>query len=290
MKSMKTIHSITVFICALLLSAAATAQPRHQFSIHAGGGISTFDYRAAAGKGYFGFSGTLGLDYTYFFDASWGISTGVSAYLLNGKHKFAAFSETYPSHDGEEDFAFTYTVKNYSENQQAVLLTIPLMLRMETGLFYAAAGGKIGIPLNAGYKNRADELQTSGYFSQSDLTLHHPAFMGFGTFNNIGGNDDLKLAPAFFIAVEAGFRWDRFFAGFYLDFSLTGMRKAPEQPQHLIPYTLPEPSDYRPNSIFTASTGGKDFVDTIAPLMAGIKVGLIIGGNNKPKSCNCRYD
>jgi hypothetical protein len=202
----------------------------------------------------------------------------VGAALLDGAYKLSTFEETCASHDGEEDFAFTYTVTNYSENQRVLLLTIPLLLRVETGWFYAAAGVKAGIPLGASYKNRAGKLQASGYFPQSDLTLYHPTFMGFGAFDNIGSNGALKLKPAFFISAEAGFKWDRFFTGFYLDYSLTGMRKAPEQPQHLIPYNLPEPADYRPNSIFTASAGGKDFVDTIAPLMIGIKVGVIIGG------------
>jgi hypothetical protein len=274
---MKTIHSITVFLLALLPPAAA-AQPRHQFSIHAGGGISTFDYQAVAGKGSYDFSGTLGADYTCFFDANWGISTGLGAVLLNGGHKLPAFEESYASRDGEEDFVFTYAVKNYSEKQRAVVLTIPLLLRVETGWFYAAAGVKAGIPLGASYKNRVGEMQASGYFPQSDLTLHHPAFMGFGAFSSFSGSGALKLNPAFFISAEVGFKWERFFTGFYLDYSLTGMRKAPEQTQHLIPYTLPEPADYRPNSMLAVTAGGKDFVNTIAPLVIGVKVGVIIGG------------
>ena len=163
---MKTIFNfqLSTLNCLLLLAAlSADAQTRHQFSIYAGGGLSTFDYATPAGSPAPGFSGALGADYVWFFSNTWGIATGLEVALFNGKYTLPTFSDAYPSHDGTERFEFNYALAHYRETQQAILLNIPLMLRFERGWFYAAIGAKACIRLGATYNNKADELQASGY-------------------------------------------------------------------------------------------------------------------------------
>jgi outer membrane protein OmpA-like peptidoglycan-associated protein len=285
---MKIKHIITV-LATLLAAVSAEAQTRHQFSINAGGGLSTFDYKPLAGSKKASFGGMLGLDYTYFFSEKWGIGTGFGAALFNGKYDISGFNEKYASNDGEENFEYNYSIKSYSEKHRAIALNIPLMLRFESGKFYAGIGAKAGIWLNSTYKNSLNELNASGYYSQYDLTLNDPSFMGFGTFRDISNDGDLKLETAFFASAELGIKWGKLYTGIYFDYGLTDIKKSPSQAQKLIQYELPDPSAYKPNSIFSASTGGKDFVEKVTPLAAGIKIGFVIGGS-KPKAKSMKED
>ena len=266
--------------CLLLLLLAALsagAQRRHQFSIHAGGGLSTFDYKTLAGSTAWGFGSTLGADYTLFFGDTWGIATGLEAALFNGKYSLPTFSDAYPSHDGTESFEFNYALTHYNETQQAILLNIPLMLRFERGWFYAAVGAKAGIRLHAAYKNSLDELTASGYYSQYNLTLHDPAFMGFGTFNNISNEGDVALKTAFFASAEVGVKWGKLYTGLYLDYGLNDINNAPVRTPGLVRYELPEPAAYQPQSVLASTAAGDNMADKLRPLSAGIKITFVIG-------------
>jgi outer membrane protein OmpA-like peptidoglycan-associated protein len=283
------IKNIIAAIAILFIAVSADAQSRHQFSINAGGGLSTFDYKPAAGSKKTGFGGIFGVDYTYFFSEKWGIGTGFGAALFNGKYDLPNFDEHYSSNDGEENFEFNYNIKNYSEKHQAVLLNIPLMLRFESGKFYAGIGAKAGIWIKASYKSSMSELRAFGYYPQYSLTLNDPAFMGFGTFRDISNDGDLKLKTAFFASAELGIKWGKVYTGIYFDYGLTDIKKTTAQAQKLVQYELPEPSAYKPNSIFSASTGGNNFAEKVTPLAAGIKIGFVIGGS-KPKAKSIKED
>jgi hypothetical protein len=270
-----SLRTLTVTV-ALLAALSAGAQYRHQFSIHAGGGLSTLNYETLAGNTTWGFGGALGADYTLFFGDTWGIATGLEAALFNGKYDLPAFSDTYPSHDGTENFEFNYALTGYSETQQAILLNIPLMLRFERGWFYAAVGAKAGIRLHAAYKNNLDGLQASGYYPQYNLTLHDPAFMGFGTFNNISNEGDVALKTAFFASAEVGVKWGKLYTGLYLDYGLNDIKK-PSPTPGLVRYELPEPAAYKPQSVLTATAGGDNMAGKLRPLAAGLKLTFAIG-------------
>ncbi|MDR0832870.1 MAG: PorT family protein [Candidatus Symbiothrix sp.] len=269
-------------LAAVLFTLSMSAQSKHEFSIAAGGGSSTLRYKSVEGAGKSGFGSNVGLGYTYFFNANWGLGTGVGASLFSGQYDIPSFSEFYQSHDGEEAFEYRYTAKNYNEKQRAWLLDIPLMVQFQTGKFYAKFGAKAGIPLSANYKNSVGELQASGYYPQSDLTLNDPAFMGFGTFTNISNKDDLKLKTAFFAAAEAGVKWKlsgnlALYTGAYLDYGLNNTLKQETSANHLIAYNAAAADTYRPNSVFNSQKEGKSLVDKVNPLSAGIKVSLAFG-------------
>ena len=253
------------------MAMSVQAQLRHQFSAYAGGGRSTPDYETSTGVASSGFGGMLGAGYTLFFSNRWGVTTGLEAALFNGKYDLLAFSDSYPSHDGEENFEFNYALTSYRETQRAVLLNIPIMLRFEHGRFYAAVGAKAGIRLHAAYRNNTDELKAWGYYSQYDLTLYDPASAGFGTFNNLRNEGNVALKTAFFASAEAGVKWGRLYAGLYLDYGLNDLNdlnKAPEL--RFIPYELPEPAAYKPQSVLAATA------DRLGLMAVGIKIGFVI--------------
>ena len=270
-----SLRTLTV-IAALLVALPVAAQRRHQFSVHAGGGLSTLDYTTPAGTTQLGFGGALGVDYAWFFNNNWGVTTGLEAALFNGKYDLPALNDAYPSHDGEESFTFNYALTRYRETQQAILLNIPLMLRFERGWFYAAVGAKAGIRLGAAYKNKTDELAASGYYAQQNLTLHDPAFMGFGTFNNLHNEGDVALKTTLFASAEAGIKWGRLYTGLYLDYGLNDVNRATRTPG-LVPYELPEPAAYKPRSVLATTAGDHHMAGKLRLLAAGLKIAFVIG-------------
>jgi hypothetical protein len=279
--NIKTIKT-GITLIAMFVTISAMAQ-QHRFSVEAGGGLSTLNYKAAAGSVKMNIGGTFGVGYVYLFNEQWGVGTGVAASLFNGKYKAASLSGSYQSRDTEgEDFEYQYTANDYNETQQAIFLNIPLMLRFETDKFYVAAGVKAGIPLSSKFKNDLNQLQASGYYPQYELTITAPEFMGFGTFNNLSNDGDLELKTVFFASIETGMKWEiseglSLYTGLYLDYGLTDAKKAPSAQQELIPYDVSQPSAYRPNSIIMSSTNGKSFADKVTPFAAGIKISLVFG-------------
>ncbi|GHT14009.1 hypothetical protein AGMMS4956_11100 [Bacteroidia bacterium] len=277
--------NIIIIIAALTAATTATAQqPHHELSLHISGGISTLStnsppLRTGAGGG---------LGYTYRFSNHWGIATGIEAALFNGKRSLNPQSETYLRNDGTEDFNYTYTLTGYRDRQQAILLGIPLMLRFQTDIkmpnltalqgFYAALGGKVGIPLSAKFNNSTDQLTASGQYASGKFVLNKPKFMGFGNFTDLSNKGSLALKTAFFASAEAGLRWrlnDKLSlaTGLYVDYGINSIRPSAAAP--LIDYHGSD--NYQPNSVLTSTNAGKPLVDKLHPLAAGIKVGLLFG-------------
>ena len=279
--------NVVAVVATLLVSFPAQPQSRYQFSVNGSGGLSTFEYPTAVGSTLPGFGGALGADYAWFFGSRWGVSSGVEAALFTGRYALPSFSDSYRSIDGEESFELSYTLTGYSESQQALLLNIPLMLRFEHGKLYAAAGAKVGVRLKAAYQNRVSELTAWGYYPQHDLTLNAPAFKGFGTFTGVSSDGDVALSTAFFASAELGLKWGKLYTGLYLDYGLNDLRKAPAHAQRLVPYELPDPAAYKPQSVLTAtaaaagggsssSSSSSSMVDRLRLLAAGVKVAFVV--------------
>jgi outer membrane protein OmpA-like peptidoglycan-associated protein len=233
----------------------------------------------------------FGVGYTFFFNPRWGISTGASAAFFNSKYALPTFRESYPANDGTNgafngisDFEYHYTANGYTEKQQALLLNIPLMLHFEKGKYYAAVGGKVGLPLGTlTYKNSLNELQASGVFNGTRIET--PESMGFGTFSNLAGSGELKqLSPAFFASAEAGVKWKltsdlSLYTGAYIDYGLNKIGEIGDE--KFIDYTAANfytnsEAKYRPTGILLskAAETGKPFVDKVFPASVGIRITL----------------
>ncbi|GHT48941.1 hypothetical protein AGMMS49982_01240 [Bacteroidia bacterium] len=275
---------------------------RHQFSVHAGGGLSSlWNYSPNEGSYNSAIGYDVGVGYTWFFTKQkrWAIATGVSYASFSNNYKLSSFEESYQTDDGtgtfwgESNFKHSYSINGYTETQQVTLLTIPLMLHYETGKFYAELGGKVGLPLSSDYTANLSEMQSSGIFE--GRILNEPTTMGFGTFSKLDSREIIEEPhTAFFVSAEMGAKWQlpnqlTLYTGAYIDY---GLNKIIEPGgKKLIDYTnfnfFDDPdAAYKPTGmLFAQNAKGTPFVNKVAPVSIGVRLSLAFGTKpaKKPK-------
>lgn len=290
--------SITIIAILVSLSLGGFAQNKHEFSVYGGGGLSTLNYKVSVGEQQNGFGGQFGLGYTFFFSPKWGLGTGVEMAFYNARFSMDNFSNRYTTTDMDgNSFEFRSTLTNYEEKQGAMLLQIPLMLHFQTGnthRFYAALGGKIGIPLSGIYESTNDGLKNSGYYAHEDYEYTTQEFMGFGTFKGKDVTGDLDFKTAFFVSAEAGMKWKlagkwSLYTGLYVDYGLNNIYQTQDPAPQFVAYNSENPQDFTVNSILASQymqNGiSQTFTDKINPLAAGVKIALSLGcGQHKEKT------
>ena len=290
---MKTILSVVI---GLLFCAAINAQYKNEFSLYGGGGMSTLNYNVTAGKQNNGFGGAFGLSYRFFFSEKIGLGTGAELAFYNAKYTLDNLSQQYMTTDLEgTDFEFRSVMTNYKETQQALMLQIPLMLQFQTGnkhQFYAALGGKAGIPLSGKSESSSASIVNSGYYAEENYEYTTKEFMGFGTFTGRSANYSLNFQTAFFASAEAGVKWKlknklALYTGVYLDYGLNNFYKENSTAQQFVTYNTASPRDFTENSIltsqYTQNGNSQSFTDKIAPLAVGIKINLAFGFGSRGK-------
>lgn len=252
---------------------------RHEFSMYIGGGITTLQNPVSAYKP----GGQAGLGYIGFITRQWGIGTGVELWFLNAGNHYSWIKGSYNTYDDSEPFEFRYKAHNYRETQQAWYINIPLMLHFQqpinkTNKFYAALGGKIGIPLKTSYSGKSDSLVTSGYYPVYNVELSGPAFRGLGTFTNVTDVDGPELKIAYMASVEAGIKWGlrshwALYTGVYADIGLNDIadKTTTQQDLPLIAYNVKNPAQYRYNSTLLLQE------QRVMPVAIGIKLKLVFG-------------
>ena len=290
MKRKINILSIILF----LFFGTIDAQYNHEFSVYGGGGLSALNYKATIGDQKLGLGGHFGLGYHFFFSPKWGLGTGAELGFYRSKFNMDNMKVSYMTTDMNGDaFEFRSTVSDYKENQNAMLLQIPLMLQFQTGgkqKFYVAAGGKAGIPMKEKYSNTAS-FTNVGYYVYENSLYDTQEFMGFGSFPDRKNKGDLDFKNAFFLSAETGVKWRlnekcSLYTGVYLDYGLNNIVEtgsAPSLPT-LVEYNRVKPTEFVVNSIFQSQytqDGGASqaFTNKITPIAAGIKVRLAFGKN-----------
>jgi len=274
-----------VIISALVLLGAwsLNAQIKHGITLSGFGGLSGLKYDVTAGSPKTGFGGGFGLGYQLFFSPEWGIGTGVEFALYSAKCDVDGMDVRYMTKDMENSsFEFRSKVSKYEETQNASLLQIPLMLQFQKGdknQFYAALGGKAGIPMSGKYKTPSMSIQNSGYFAEENYEYTTQQFMGFGAFNLPSANNELSFKTAFSLSAELGGKWELsekfwFCAGVYLDYGLNSIADTGSLP--LIEYNRQSPKDFTVNSMLN-SGNAKPFTDKITPIAVGVKLRLVFG-------------
>lgn len=297
---MKKLRITMIAAAGLMFGTALTAQTSHEFSLYGGGGLSTLNYKVTLGEQKMGFGGHAGLGYTFFFSPNWGLGTGVELGLYNSKFELKNILNTqYTGVDNTEtppeNFDFRSIISNYKETQRAIMLQIPLLLQFQSNgnhKFYAAAGGKIGLPISKTYKSSGVSLQNSGYFAYEDFTYTEQEFRDFGTFTDRNAEGDLDLKPAFFVSAELGMKWRlsdnwSLYTGAYLDYGLNNAAKDKRSP--LVEYNATQPTHYILNSVIHSQypsgnlATAPSFTEKVTPLAAGIKLRLAFGTGKKEK-------
>lgn len=284
---------LSIIILSVLTGVYTPVKAQHEFSVYAGGGLSTLRYKTDAGDQKNGSGGLLGIGYRYMFSEMWGLGSGIEISLYNSKSTLDNFSYHYMAMDNNSDsFEFRTKLGSYEEKQQAYYLNIPLMayLRIDGNIgFYAAAGGKIGIPLSTKYKTTATTLTNSGYYAYEDYEYTEQQFMGFGVFSVPSKKESFDLKPAFMLSAEVGAnRWINdnilLYIGAYFDYGLNDIRKS-KNSQQLIPYNTAQPTVVAINSMMNSQyvVNGQtaDVSDKVVPFAVGIKLGATFSFSNR---------
>ncbi|MFV0419510.1 MAG: outer membrane beta-barrel protein [Dysgonomonas sp.] len=286
---------ISTIVAGILSCATLIGQNNQEVSVYGGGGLSTLKYKTVAGKQDNGTGGLFGIDYTYFFSEKLGFSSGLEIALYNAKMQINDFSDRYMVKDIDEDeFEFRTVVTNYEEKQNTAYLNIPLMLRFQTGgnnKFYAAAGGKIGLPLGGNYKINSSTIKNSGYYADEDYEYTTQEFMGFGTFTDRNISDEVKFKMALILSAELGVRWQLkeglyLYTGTYIDYGLNDILNE-EKNKRFVEYNAASPRDFILNGALVSQYSNDNktaaFIDKITPMAVGIKIRLAFDTNRLSK-------
>ena len=276
----------------LLLAAVMTGsiaaqdlnQRRHEIGIHAGGGLSTLQYGLNAGKRENGFGGQAGLAYTFFFSPRWGLGTGAEVALYQSKAILSGFTDSYDVQGAtpNDDYTYTFRLNSYNETQQAFYVNIPLMLRYQTGgtnKFYAAMGGKVGLPVKAIAQTDDYSVSTQGYFPAEGRTYDDLPQYGFGTYNYAKAKTDLDFTLNLMASAELGVKWktgskNALYTGIYADYGVNNIQKINDRTfvQSALSAENPQMSP-----LVSSQYAGKAFTDKIGPLAMGVKLTFAFG-------------
>ena len=271
---------------------------RQEFSVYAGGGLSSLNYDVSFGEQRQNLGGHFGLGYHFFLSSNWAIGTGLELGLYRANFEMNNLNFSFLTTDFEGvEFEFRSIINTFEERQRALLLQIPLMLRFQTGSFYTrqrffmSAGGKVGIPIRGRYSNTLP-FDNVGYFPFENALYDTQTFMGFGHFPSRNHEQNLNLRATFFLSAEAGMKWrlnDRnsLYVGLYVDYGLTNILRNQSQNPELLEFNTSEKMALAVNSIvhsqFTeiGSNITQNFTNTVNPIAFGIRVRM---GINRP--CN----
>jgi hypothetical protein len=252
----------------------------HELSVSVSAGMSNILYKLDEGSHSGGFGGGIDLGYSYNVKRWLAIVTGFGVSVYNSKLTMDSHSGEYNGFDDVYDeFTFNYSLRGYSEKQNAILFTVPVMARYSTGLgagalrYYVAGGLKVGIPVSAGASTASETVTTSGYY-----VFEYGTYTGLpnrGFVSDVAGEQSdgkIKLDVVPLLALETGIRFPvgykkDLMAGVYLDCSPGDIRKSHNR--HIVEYQPSNPSLFVHNSIINTPLLKKANL-----FSAGLKIGL----------------
>jgi hypothetical protein len=266
---------------------------KHEYTLYAGGGLSTLHYKSSIGSSSGMAGGLLGADYRFFPLKNFGIGIGLEASFYNAKGVIDDYSyaEQVKDRDGD-DFEFRTNLRNYGERESIVMLNIPLMLRYrgdpEKNTFYIAAGAKISLPVSGKYRIVEGASSNSGDYAFENYEYTDRPFVGFGSFPEIG-DQELTLKPAYMLSVEAGMNWRLqyilLYTGVYFDYGLNNIVE--KSNELFITYNSSNPTDRHTGSMlrdrYIAGANGESesITKNVLPIAIGVKVGITFGHGRK---------
>lgn len=257
---------MTILIASCLV---AHTQTPHEFLFGGGLGMSTLKYDGSKA----GFGGNLNIDYAYNFNKNWALFTGLELDFLSAKAKNSNFNTTELIHVaayapfGDDRFDYNADISGFSEKQNAMYLSIPIMARYHraviasgakhSGSFYAMGGLKLGIPMSSKFDQSIDQYTTTGYSYLTAQMHENEPENGFSTYANQSQKTDLDLKFNIALALEAGYEWNlsqyrRIYTGIYFDYGLNNIASADNSP--VISYNSLNPSKPLLNSITASSS------------------------------------
>ena len=277
-----------IIVAALLGSVTLQAQGdqfRHEVNAFFGVGTSSFGYDLTSGRSSTLSGGNFGVGYTYFLSEYFGVGTGLELASYNSKLKKASFNNAIFGLTDESDgemYDFHSEITNYNEKQSARLLQIPLLLKYQgegKHRFYAAAGGRVGIPIDNTYKSTAN-INNKGYFRGAENEAKTQRFMGFGQYDNYSSKGELSLKTVCIASLETGVKWMlsnkiSLYTGVYFDYGLNDIIDE-DRMQSVVDHIAPGDFNIRSlsSSSTTYGTASTPFTEKVVPYAIGIKFSL----------------
>ena len=201
--------------------------------------MSNLGYSQANGgetKGGPGFG--VGLDYICNVSSRLGFSMGAELSSYHGKALYRSLTETYDAIDDRgKMMEYAYSINNYTEKQNMMFLSVPVMVRFTISAggrssFYLAGGMKFGFPVMAEAKISGENITATGYYQYEDLTYSNLPEHGF--FSELNINDKKSSIRGFTtmttFAVETGMRFNPgsrlLYTGVYFDYCINSQNNS----------------------------------------------------------------
>ena len=256
--------TITLLLSFGTVTAQNKTSKQQEFSVYGKGIFNSLKYdlpeEVELNKGY---GVGVGLQYSLYLNSKWSVSTGLEYQQYRSEAIFPEFSDHYSASDAEgTDFDFYSSADTYKEKQWVDMVNIPVLFRYETSTpwsksrIYGGIGFQMGIPVSAKYKATAENLKTSGYYEQWDVTLNNPAFAGFGSWGTVEDNKQkLDIRGGYSLLLEVGLKQQlnekqNLHLGFYAELGLNNLTKKNSPVSALVEYDADKPTEFKFNSMF----------------------------------------
>jgi hypothetical protein len=258
---------------------------RHEVAVYGAGGMSALNYSLDKGgsktDGENSISGIAGIGYTWNINESVGIVTGIEATTYGAKTSYDLAKADREYGVGIDKFKFMYTIGNYVEEQDIVMLLIPVMAQYSVPLsdkirFYLAGGGKVGFSMQAQATVFSNSVNTSGHYYYENQTYTDLPKYGFVSERNPKSTVvDIDTKALVTASIETGARFVLhekilLYTGAYLDYGLNNIRSVKDR--HLINY-----QEFNPSVLKFGSVLNTAFVNNVKVLGVGLKVRLSFG-------------
>ena len=266
---------IAIIVTILMCSSVSAQEFTREFSVHLGGGISSFQTQPTRGYNLMKLAGATGVSYHYFFKPQWGIGGGLNFTTYKGGISINKYEDKQTTINTATNHTFDFMVSSsaYQETQQTAMLAIPLMAQYQTEgetAFFAALGFKAGFPLSS--KTRSKGVYTTkGYYPNLNVTYEDLPDYGFVTHQSFPGNKTgMRMKPALIASTELGIkcRLDEttfLYVGIYADYGLTNMsKKRNKDVNNLVVYQPESPGQ------FAYNTAAGLYAKKMSPFAAGI--------------------
>ncbi len=149
------------------------------------GGLSSIYFKSSDSDRKLGGGGSFNIDYNQFLSNNWGFSAGLGVQLsnstasLDGTLKYDTYDEI-----NKQDFTYIIVMKNWEEQQRCINVEMPLgaLFRMpltSSLSLVAGAGMKLYFPFKTKYEVKDGEYETTGYYPETNVTIHDLEHHGF---------------------------------------------------------------------------------------------------------------
>ncbi|WP_121967157.1 outer membrane beta-barrel protein [Myroides sp. N17-2] len=187
--------------------------------------------KAVVGNGF-----NVGVSYGQYLSKNFSIQIEPSYSQYHTQSRIDNFKGNLSTVDRDNDaFILRYQGSNLKEKVTMKQLNIPIMLQYETAgesvRFFVKSGVSYGLQLeDAVSRTKMSSLRTSGYYSEYDVELFEPSFVGFGNFNGASQKNGLELKNRWSYVAEIGVKQlfndkSSVYVGMYFDIGLNNLTK-----------------------------------------------------------------